>query len=256
MPVPTSLLALLHVSAHPAGIDYVAAPVSPAQALANRHCNRPCRRRPCRRACISPAHTPPQPEPPPCAGVFTAVAPLSPGQNPGDPVSPAPESPPQPDLHTHLRPGQVFAPLARLLGLYSIKEELEDLSFRFSDPRRYTRCRDRFDFLRKEQVSGAARGAARCLATRCRFLVAQTMQAWLWALQRRCCSLFLLPPHRSRSHAATALAQRNTEHMAAPHSHRLHIDRSVAHEVSAAALGLPLGPPNWVLRTVCITSRL
>ena len=29
---------------------------------------------------------------------------------------------------------QVFAPLARLLGLYSIKEELEALSFKYSDP--------------------------------------------------------------------------------------------------------------------------
>ena len=29
---------------------------------------------------------------------------------------------------------QVFAPLARLLGLYSIKEELEALSFKHSQP--------------------------------------------------------------------------------------------------------------------------
>ena len=29
---------------------------------------------------------------------------------------------------------QIFAPLARLLGLYSIKEELEELSFQFSNP--------------------------------------------------------------------------------------------------------------------------
>jgi len=29
---------------------------------------------------------------------------------------------------------QIFAPLARLLGLYSIKEELEELSFKFSNP--------------------------------------------------------------------------------------------------------------------------
>jgi (p)ppGpp synthase/HD superfamily hydrolase len=35
------------------------------------------------------------------------------------------------------RPGcpQVFAPLARLLGLYSIKEELEALSFKHSQPK-------------------------------------------------------------------------------------------------------------------------
>lgn len=46
---------------------------------------------------------------------------------------------------------QVFAPLARLLGLYSIKEELEDLAFRFSDPRKYNACRDRFTWLCKEQ---------------------------------------------------------------------------------------------------------
>ena len=31
-------------------------------------------------------------------------------------------------------PVQIFAPLARLLGLYSIKEELEELSFKFSNP--------------------------------------------------------------------------------------------------------------------------
>lgn len=48
---------------------------------------------------------------------------------------------------------QVFAPLARLLGLYSIKEELEDLAFRFSDPRKYNRCRERFNWLRKQQMS-------------------------------------------------------------------------------------------------------
>ena len=47
--------------------------------------------------------------------------------------------------------GQVFAPLARLLGLYSIKEELEELAFSYSKPEEYAMLRRRLDNLAKEQ---------------------------------------------------------------------------------------------------------
>lgn len=46
---------------------------------------------------------------------------------------------------------QVFAPLARLLGLYSIKEELEALSFMYSDPEAYAAVQRRLDALAKQQ---------------------------------------------------------------------------------------------------------
>lgn len=46
---------------------------------------------------------------------------------------------------------QVFAPLARLLGLYSIKEELEVLAFRYSDPEAYALMQRRLDVLAREQ---------------------------------------------------------------------------------------------------------
>ena len=46
---------------------------------------------------------------------------------------------------------QVFAPLARLLGLYSIKEELEALSFMYSDPDAYAAVQRRLDALAKQQ---------------------------------------------------------------------------------------------------------
>ncbi|CAL5224551.1 g7251 [Coccomyxa viridis] len=45
----------------------------------------------------------------------------------------------------------VFAPLARLLGLYSIKEELEALSFMYSDPEGYAAVQRRLDVLAKMQ---------------------------------------------------------------------------------------------------------
>ncbi|BDA49388.1 probable GTP diphosphokinase RSH1, chloroplastic [Coccomyxa sp. Obi] len=45
----------------------------------------------------------------------------------------------------------VFAPLARLLGLYSIKEELEALSFRYSNPEEYALVQRRLDALAKDQ---------------------------------------------------------------------------------------------------------
>lgn len=46
---------------------------------------------------------------------------------------------------------QVFAPLARLLGLYSIKEELEALSFRYSHPEEHALVQRRLDCLAKDQ---------------------------------------------------------------------------------------------------------
>ena len=46
---------------------------------------------------------------------------------------------------------QVFAPLARLLGLYSIKEELEELAFGYSMPEEYTPLRLHLEQLAKEQ---------------------------------------------------------------------------------------------------------
>ena len=45
----------------------------------------------------------------------------------------------------------MFAPLARLLGLYSIKEELEALSFMYSDPEAYAAMQWRLDALAKLQ---------------------------------------------------------------------------------------------------------
>ncbi|KAL3692288.1 hypothetical protein R1sor_005939 [Riccia sorocarpa] len=46
---------------------------------------------------------------------------------------------------------QVFAPLAKLLGMYRIKSELEDLSFMYSNGEEYIRLRNRVNALRKEQ---------------------------------------------------------------------------------------------------------
>ena len=46
---------------------------------------------------------------------------------------------------------QVFAPLARLLGLYSIKEELEALAFRYSEPEAHALVQRRMDSLSKQQ---------------------------------------------------------------------------------------------------------
>ena len=55
------------------------------------------------------------------------------------------------DLSAHSL--QVFAPLARLLGLYSIKEELEELGFAYSMPEKYTQLRLHLDQLAKDQGS-------------------------------------------------------------------------------------------------------
>ena len=49
--------------------------------------------------------------------------------------------------------GQVFAPLARLLGLYSIKEELEELSFRYSEPENAARLAAQLATMRVTQVT-------------------------------------------------------------------------------------------------------
>ncbi|KAH9575155.1 hypothetical protein CY35_01G097300 [Sphagnum magellanicum] len=46
---------------------------------------------------------------------------------------------------------QVFAPLARLLGMYRIKSELEDLSFMFAHPEEYLEVKHRVQVLCKEQ---------------------------------------------------------------------------------------------------------
>ena len=45
---------------------------------------------------------------------------------------------------------QVFAPLARLLGLYGIKEELEELGFRYSKPHEYARLKRHLNQLADE----------------------------------------------------------------------------------------------------------
>lgn len=49
---------------------------------------------------------------------------------------------------------QVFAPLARLLGLYSIKEELEELSFRFSEPEKSAQLHIQLEAMRSQQKAG------------------------------------------------------------------------------------------------------
>ena len=46
---------------------------------------------------------------------------------------------------------QVFAPLARMLGLYSFKQELEELSFRYLQPEVYKNMIKRLAILKKEQ---------------------------------------------------------------------------------------------------------
>ena len=46
---------------------------------------------------------------------------------------------------------QIFAPLARLLGLYSIKEELEELSFKFSNPEAHGQMVKRIHVLSETQ---------------------------------------------------------------------------------------------------------
>ena len=46
---------------------------------------------------------------------------------------------------------QIFSPLARLLGLYSIKEELEELAFQFTNPEAHVQMTKRMEALSKMQ---------------------------------------------------------------------------------------------------------
>lgn len=46
---------------------------------------------------------------------------------------------------------QIFAPLARLLGLYSVKEELEQLAFKYSNPEAYSQMMKRLETLASDQ---------------------------------------------------------------------------------------------------------
>lgn len=48
---------------------------------------------------------------------------------------------------------QIFAPLARLLGLYSIKEELEELAFKYSNPEAHKQMCKRMAALAKDQAN-------------------------------------------------------------------------------------------------------
>ena len=54
-------------------------------------------------------------------------------------------------------PAQVFAPLARLLGMYSIKEELEDLAFSYADPEAYRTIRGAVEALARAQQMPAVK---------------------------------------------------------------------------------------------------
>ena len=46
---------------------------------------------------------------------------------------------------------QVFAPLARLLGLYGVKQELEELSFKYSNPEAHRMLCNTLQHIRTEQ---------------------------------------------------------------------------------------------------------
>ncbi|GAQ87841.1 guanosine polyphosphate pyrophosphohydrolase [Klebsormidium nitens] len=52
---------------------------------------------------------------------------------------------------------RVFAPLARLLGMYRIKSELEELSFMYSAPQQHALIRRRMDELRRQQEPAVAK---------------------------------------------------------------------------------------------------
>ena len=53
----------------------------------------------------------------------------------------------------------VFAPLAKLLGMYSVKNELEDLAFRWSNPEAHAETARWFDELSKRQEPTVRRAA-------------------------------------------------------------------------------------------------
>jgi (p)ppGpp synthase/HD superfamily hydrolase len=46
----------------------------------------------------------------------------------------------------------VFAPLAKLLGMYNVKNELEELAFRYAAPETYAETARWFDELSKRQI--------------------------------------------------------------------------------------------------------
>ena len=69
----------------------------------------------------------------------------------------------------------MFAPLARLLGLYSIKEELEELAFSYSKPVEYNTLKRHLEKLAMEQepiilqVAEQAGSAQHLLLAACRW---------------------------------------------------------------------------------------
>ncbi|CAG9464875.1 unnamed protein product [Pedinophyceae sp. YPF-701] len=67
---------------------------------------------------------------------------------------------------------QVFAPLARLLGLYCVKEELEELSLRYLNPEHWEDLRRHLDHLAREQagVVGECQAALEDLLARDQYL--------------------------------------------------------------------------------------
>lgn len=62
--------------------------------------------------------------------------------------------PPHKQEHIARETLRVFAPLARLLGIYRIKAELEDLSFHYAYPKDYERVRRRLERLQRDQEGG------------------------------------------------------------------------------------------------------
>uniref|UniRef100_A0A061QR48 Putative GTP diphosphokinase RSH1, chloroplastic n=1 Tax=Tetraselmis sp. GSL018 TaxID=582737 RepID=A0A061QR48_9CHLO len=82
---------------------------------------------------------------------------------------------------------QVFAPLARLLGLHAVQEELEETSFRYSDPEAYGELRRRMEAARAEQ-GPAVEEARRALQ--------QTLEADLY-LKMRVGRIEVIPSFKS-----------------------------------------------------------
>ena len=94
---------------------------------------------------------------------------------------------------THPLYPQVFAPLARLLGLYSIKEELEERSFHFSEPENAAALRAQLDVMRSQQEAGVKSARARLqllldmdpyLASRVERIEVQTHSKALYSIWR------------------------------------------------------------------------
>ena len=61
----------------------------------------------------------------------------------------------------------VFAPLARLLGMYRIQAELEDLAFRYLHPAVYATLAARLDAVYTQQVSVWGGGGGGTCGLRC-----------------------------------------------------------------------------------------